>query len=214
MARAGEIRARRLGRRLTDQHELEQLQEEDARDLPRGSPWARTPPPPSVELRGERAGPLPRDRPPFCGQGGAGAGREPVRAGWPEALAHRGSLDEASAFVPATERSIASGRWLEAQCEIAADREDWDGAQALLVRARTEAAECGLLALPFSPTGSRDGDGQRLPRPRPARVAPAVGRRFRQLGAVWEEAWSRLLAAETLLAVDGGRARDEAPRGH
>ncbi|HEU0246825.1 MAG TPA: adenylate/guanylate cyclase domain-containing protein [Gaiellaceae bacterium] len=43
-------------------------------------------------------------------------------------------------------------------------------------------------------------------------VAPAGAEGFRQLGAVWEEAWSRVLAAETLLAVDGGRARDEAAR--
>jgi class 3 adenylate cyclase len=200
---------------LADQHELEQLQEEAARELPPGfTLGSYTAAALCHELRGERAE---ADHYLEIARRSTGRVREPAGGQFApaaaRALAHRGLLDEASTFVPETERSIASGRWLEAQCEIAAYREDWDGAQALLVRARTEAAECGLLALPFFADRL---EGRR----RAALAEPEAGAAmllksaegFRQLGAVWEEAWSRLLAAEALLAVDGGRARDEAAR--
>jgi class 3 adenylate cyclase len=69
----------------------------------------------------------------------------------------------------------------------------------------------GLLALPFF--------ADRLEGPRLALLGePQAGAKmllrfaegFRQLGAAWEEAWSRLLAAEVLLAVDADRAHDAA----
>jgi class 3 adenylate cyclase len=201
---------------LADQHELEQLQEEDARDLPPGfTMGSYTVAALCHELRGELAE---ADR--YLEIARRFFRKAPVVVGGglyvpaaARALAHRGSLDEATALSPVIERSFTSSRHLEAQCEIVADREDWDGTPALLERARLEAAECGLIALPFfadrlegrwlAAVGNAETAAELL-------LRSAEG--FGQLGAVWEEAWSRLLAAETLLAIDGNRAGNEAAR--
>jgi class 3 adenylate cyclase len=201
---------------LADQHELEQLQEEDARDLPPGfTMGSYTVAALCHELRGERPEAdryleIARRFIARASVGAAGSQNSPAAA---RALAHRGSLDEAAALSPVIERSFASGRHLEAQCEIVADREDWGGTPALLNRARLEAAECGLIALPFFADRL---EGRWLAAVGNAKAAAVLLLRsaegFGQLGAGWEEAWSRLLAAEALLTIDGSRAGEEAAR--
>jgi hypothetical protein len=201
---------------LADQHELERLQEEDARDLPPGfTIGSYTVAALCHDLRGELAEAdryleIARRFIARTSIGVAGSQNSPAAA---RALAQRGLLDEAAALSPVIERSMASGRHLEAQCEITAAREDWDGTPGLLTRARLEAAECGLIALPFFADRL---EGRWLAALGNAETAAELllqsSEGFRQLGALWEEAWSRLLAAETLLAIDGNRARDEAAR--
>ena len=73
------------------------------------------------------------------------------------ALARQGRADEARKLFPLTERSQATSTLLEALCDVLAEQEDWTAGEALLARARAEAAECELLALPSSQTGSKAG---------------------------------------------------------
>jgi hypothetical protein len=201
---------------LADQNELEQLQEEDARDLPPGyTMGSYTVAALCHELRGELAEAdryleIARRYLARISVVVPGSQNAPAAA---RALAHRGLLDEAAALSPVIERSMASSRHLEAACEIAAAREDWDGTPALLTRARLEAAECGLIALPFFADRL---EGRWLAAVGNAETAAELllrsGEGFGQLGARWEEAWSRLLAAEALLPIDGNRAGEEAAK--
>jgi class 3 adenylate cyclase/tetratricopeptide (TPR) repeat protein len=115
------------------------------------------------------------------------------------ALAHQGRADEARELFPLTERSQSTSTLLEALCDVVAEHEDWTAGEAILARARDEATECELLALPcFADRleGRMRGDPVLLRR-------SADG--FGELGAIWEEAWSRLLLAE--LTSDAGEAR-------
>jgi class 3 adenylate cyclase len=117
------------------------------------------------------------------------------------ALAHQGRADEARELFPLTGRSQTSSTLLEALCEVVGEQQDSDAAQTILARAREEATEGELLALPcFADRleGRMNGDPELLRR-------SAEG--FAALGALWEEAWSRLLLAE--LTGDA----DEAARG-
>jgi len=105
-------------------------------------------------------------------------------------LAYQGNADEARDLLPLAERNMSSGALLETLCDVVAEQRDWDAGQAILVRAREEAADCELLALPFFADrleGRMRSDPDRLRR-------SAEG--FASLGAPWEEALSRLLLAE------------------
>ncbi len=114
------------------------------------------------------------------------------------ALAHQGHPDEAREMLPLAEQSQSSGALLEALCEVVAEQEDWAAADAILARAREEAAECELLALPCF----ADRLEGRMRRDEELLRRSADG--FASLGAPWEEAWSRLLLAE--LISDTGEA--------
>jgi hypothetical protein len=119
------------------------------------------------------------------------------------ALAHQGKADEARALFPLTEQCQTSSTLLEALCEVVAEQKDWDSAEAILARAREEAAECELLALPCF-ADRLEGRMHNTPE---LLVRSAEG--FASLGAVWEEAWSRLLLAE--LTSDAGEAARALP---
>jgi tetratricopeptide (TPR) repeat protein len=105
-------------------------------------------------------------------------------------LVHRGAgLEEAARF-PLTPPSEGTPILLEALCEVAAAAEDWEQARLLVRRARDESRSTGLLAVPFF-ADRLEGLMRR---------DPSLLRRsadgFSGLGAVWEDAWSRLLLAE------------------
>jgi len=129
------------------------------------------------------------------------------------ALARRGWYDEALALMPIVPRSPSAGGTLQALCEIAAARERWDEATALVAAAREEAELGEQLALPLfadrleGRAAGAAGDvveGEKLL----ARSADG----FAALGAVWEEAWSRLLLAELVAGGDPRRAEQELGR--
>jgi tetratricopeptide (TPR) repeat protein len=186
---------------LADQSEIERIEEDDPRDLPVGYAMRAYAVAALIrELRGERDE---ADR--YLDLVRRFAERR-TRDGEPSghvshamrALAHRGRLDEARALMPYVGRDSTSCQVLEALCEVAAGG-GGDEAARTIDLARTEAAECGLLALPFH----ADRLEGRL------RSDPELLRRsadgFASLGAPWEEAWSRLLLAE--LTSDAGEAR-------
>lgn len=184
---------------LADQSEIERIEEDDPRELPVGySMRAYAVTALICELRGERDH---ADRylelvHRFSEQRSKGRSGHVSHA--MRALAHQGRLDEARALMPYGGRNAWSCQVLEALCEVAAE-EDADEAARIVLLARTEAAECGLLALPFH----ADRLEGRL------RSDPELLRRsadgFASLGAPWEEAWSRLLLAE--LAGESSEAR-------
>jgi len=126
------------------------------------------------------------------------------------ALARRGRFDEALALIPFVPRSANAGTTLEAQCEIAAARGQWDEAAGLVAAAREEAAYGELLSvalhadrlegLAAGAGGDTAGAAELLRR-------SADG--FAGLGAAWEEAWSRLLLAETFGSVEPDAAGRE-----
>lgn len=118
------------------------------------------------------------------------------------ALAHRGLIDEAWEWIDLSRRMYRAAH-LEAACEIVGTEQDWERASDLIQEARRETAECGLLALGFFADrldGRRlaaGGDGER--------AATVLGRSadgFALIGSPWEEAFSRLLLAETLGDLD------------
>ena len=125
-------------------------------------------------------------------------------------LARRGEFDGAIGLLTAPRHTGASGTTLSALCEITADRAAWDGVPVLLADAREEAAAGELRALTAyadrleGRSAAAGGDTERA-------VAmlrrSAVG--FAELEARWEEAWSRLLLGEVLLASDSEAARRE-----
>jgi hypothetical protein len=122
------------------------------------------------------------------------------------ALARRGLIDEAWNWIDLSRRMYRAAH-LEAACEIVAAEQDWDRASDIIQAARSEAAECGLLALSFFADRL---EGRRLAAAGDVeRAATILGRSadgFRQIGSPWEEGFSRLLAAETLVIAneDGG----------
>ena len=112
---------------------------------------------------------------------------------------HRGRFDEAAALCPLEARTIQAGATLELNCELAGEQGRWDDAARVVAAARDEAAVGEQLSLPLF--------ADRLE----GRAAAAAGdfakavellRRsadgFAELGARWEEGWSRLLLAELL----------------
>jgi class 3 adenylate cyclase/tetratricopeptide (TPR) repeat protein len=177
---------------LADQAEIEHIEEGDPRDLPVGYAMRAYAVTALIrELRGERDE---ADR--FLDLVRRFAERR-TKDGAPSghvshalrAFAHQGRLDEARVLMPYTGRNSTSGQVLEALCEVAAG-DDGDEAAHIVKLARAEAAECGLLALPFHADrleGRVTSDRELLRR-------SADG--FASLGAPWEEGWSRLLLAE------------------
>jgi class 3 adenylate cyclase len=125
-------------------------------------------------------------------------------------LARRGRFDEALALIPLVARSNSAGGRLEALCEIAAARERWGEAAGLVAAAREEAEVGELLSVPFfadrleGRAAAAGGDV--------TRAAELLGRSadgFAELGARWEEAWSRLLRAEAIAGGDRPAAERE-----
>jgi hypothetical protein len=107
-------------------------------------------------------------------------------------------------------RSNSAGGRLEALCEIAAARERWGEAAGLVAAAREEAEVGELLSVPFfadrleGRAAAAGGDV--------TRAAELLGRSadgFAELGARWEEAWSRLLRAEAIAGGDRPAAERE-----
>ncbi|HXV34027.1 MAG TPA: BTAD domain-containing putative transcriptional regulator [Gaiellaceae bacterium] len=126
------------------------------------------------------------------------------------ALARRGRFEEAVALVPVAPRSWSAALALEARCEIAAAGERWDEAAGLVAAAREEAEAGEQLALPSladrleGRAAAASGD---LPAAAELLRRSAAG--FAALEAVWEEAWSRLLLAETIAGTDRRAAERE-----
>jgi class 3 adenylate cyclase len=199
---------------LTDQAELERVAEQDPRELPvgyttRAYAFAGL----CHELRGKRnegdryielmRRSLRRLRP----QRSRGSFYAPPFA---LALARRGRFEEALAQIPLVPDSGSAGVTLEALCEIAAMRERWDEAAGLVAAARKEAEvgeQLSLLLFADRLEGRAAAAGGDVPRAVDLLGRSAEG--FAQLEARWEEAWSRLLLAEGLLAGDPRRAERE-----
>lgn len=124
------------------------------------------------------------------------------------ALAHMGLIEEAWDWIDLSRRMYRAAH-LEAACEVVAAEQDWERASDIIQQARRETADCGLLAL-----GSFADrlEGRRLVAAADAeRAATLLSRSaegFAQIGAPWEEAFSRLLLAESVAASD----EDEAGR--
>jgi class 3 adenylate cyclase len=201
---------------LADQSELERVASLDSRELPAGFTvrayaYAAL----CHELRGEAAvadryidltlatqARAPEDDPPPRGS----LHLAPLA----RALAHRGRFDDALSIIPLEPHSGSAARTLEALCEIVPARADWAEAAAVAAKAREEAAWGELVGLPVfvdrleGRAAAAAGDvelGTALLR------GSADG--FAQLEARWEEAFSRLLLAETLLERDAHAAQRE-----
>jgi tetratricopeptide (TPR) repeat protein len=189
---------------LADHAEMERLLEDDPREFAPG-PYMRAYAVIAFcrELRGDaseadRLLGLTRR---FLDEGGSRTGLVGAVSYYLRALIHRGQgFEEASRFAlpPPSEGTPIL---LEALCEVAAAAEDWEQARLLVRRAREESQSTGLLAVPCF-ADRLDGLMRR---------DPGLLRRsadgFATLGAVWEEAWSRLQLAElTGNAADLGSA--------
>jgi class 3 adenylate cyclase len=126
------------------------------------------------------------------------------------ALARRNRFDEALAVVPFVPRTGNAGITLEALCEIAAARQEWDEASALVETAREETEAGELVTLPLFADRL---EGQLAASLGDASRAAALLRRsadgFHEVGARWEEAFSRLLLAEIFMKNDTGVAQRE-----
>jgi class 3 adenylate cyclase len=126
------------------------------------------------------------------------------------ALAHRGRFDDALRLIPLVRRSGSAGLTLESLSEIAAARERWDEAPGLVTAAREEAELGELLSVP--PFADRLEGRAAAAAGDLDRAVSLLGRsaeRFAALEARWEEAWSRLLLGEALVAVDASLAERE-----
>ncbi len=125
------------------------------------------------------------------------------------ALAHRGLIEEAWGWNDLSRRMYRAAH-LEAACEIVAAEQDWDRAADIIQEARRETAECGLLALGFFADRL---EGRRLAASAEAERAASFLRGsadgFAQIGSPWEEAFSRLLLAETLAGTNEDEAEGQ-----
>ena len=129
------------------------------------------------------------------------------------ALARRGRFDEALALIPLVPRSLSAGATLEALCEIAAVRERWDEAAALVAAAREEAEVGEQLTLPlFADRLEGRAAAAASGVERAAELLSRSADGFAALGARWEEAWSRLLLAEAVAGSDSAACRAGARR--
>ncbi|HEV3472761.1 MAG TPA: AAA family ATPase, partial [Actinomycetota bacterium] len=112
-------------------------------------------------------------------------------------LAYRGEPEEAMAWLR-LDRWRGRGEHLEAACEIVILIDDVDRCEEILELARVEAEHGELEALCYFADrleGRMASGPDDLPRARARLERSAEG--FARLGAPWEEAWSRLLLAET-----------------
>jgi class 3 adenylate cyclase len=203
---------------LADQAEVERVAALDPRELPAGyTIRAYTYTGLCHELRGELED---ADRYielalRFYDSRGSITSRRPLQsAPLARALARRERYDEALALISLEPRTGSAGITLEALCEIAATRGRWDEAATLVAAAREEAEAGELLALPLFADRL---EGQAAAAGRDAERAAELLRRsadgFAALEARWEEAWSRLLLAEVLVAIeprDAGRELEAA----
>jgi class 3 adenylate cyclase/DNA-binding SARP family transcriptional activator len=126
------------------------------------------------------------------------------------ALARRARIDEALDLVPLVPRGPNTGLTLEILCEIAALRGAWNETAELAAAAADETENGELLALPLFVDRLEGRTAAALGDPERARLLlrrSAEG--FAALAARWEEAWSRLLLAEAIAAVDGREAERE-----
>ena len=190
---------------LADQAELERVVAEDPRELPAGYTMrAYTFTALCRQLRGELDE---ADRYIELGRRYFDSVRSMRRRGSLQAqplalaLAHRGRFEEALVLCPLMPRTAGAGLTLELLCEITAAQERWEDAARLVAATRAEAEIGEQLSLPLyadrleGRAAAAAGDVER--------AAPLLRRStegFAALGARWEEAWSRLLLAEVLVA--------------
>jgi class 3 adenylate cyclase len=195
---------------LADQAELERLAALDRRDLPAGYTMrAYTYAALCHELRGERDEAdryVDVLRKYFAVPGQLG----PVTAApaAARALLHRRLFDEAAELCQFEPRTVGAGLTLEVLCELVAERGSWEEAAHIVAAARDEAVVGEQLSLPLFADRL---EGRAAAAASEDALAAELLRRsadgFAQLGAQWEEAWSRLLLAETL--ADGRRREAE-----
>ena len=125
------------------------------------------------------------------------------------ALAHRGRPADATALLE-TAGSLQAPPTHEALCEIAAAEEDWDAVPEVLASARRQAEHSEAVALPLfadrleGRLAAAEGDLTGA-----ARLLRHSAEGFAELGASWEEAWSRQLLGEVLVR----QGDDDAARG-
>jgi hypothetical protein len=125
-------------------------------------------------------------------------------------LARRDRWEEALDAIPHVPRTGSAGLTLEVLCEIIAARERWEDVPDLVAKARDEAENGELVALPLfvdrleGRAAAAAGDV-----PSALRLLEQAAAGFAALGARWEEALSRLLLAETLAADDPARVDAE-----
>jgi class 3 adenylate cyclase/tetratricopeptide (TPR) repeat protein len=131
------------------------------------------------------------------------------------ALAHRGRVDDAQALFD-THARMQAPPTLEARCEVAAAREDWEHAPDVVAAARRQAELSEAQALPLF--ADRLEGRIALHRDDPldaARLLRRSAEGFAELGAPWEEGWSRQLLADALVSLcDERAARDELDAAH
>jgi hypothetical protein len=102
---------------------------------------------------------------------------------------------------------------IEAQCEIAALRGHWEEAAGLVAAARAEALVGEQLTLPLfadrleGRAAHAAGDAERA-----AELLSRSADGFAELGARWDETWSRLLLGEIVATQDNERAHHESAR--
>jgi tetratricopeptide (TPR) repeat protein len=197
---------------LDDFAEIERLNAEDPRDLPvpytfraySAAAWCR-------ELRGDAAAvdeylELHRRFRAVRKLAPLGGGNDFAA----RILARRGRGDEARAMLPLELPQIRSLH-LQALTEVVAEQQDWDVADEIRTLVEEEIERSGIEAVRFfldrflgrhaAATGDRSAAITAL-------RASAGG--FAALGAPWEEAWSRLLLAESLASQDDPAAATEA----
>ncbi|HEY7198413.1 MAG TPA: hypothetical protein VH306_14645, partial [Gaiellaceae bacterium] len=109
-------------------------------------------------------------------------------------LARRGRFEEAIELIPLVPRTLSACVTLEGLCEIAAARERWDEAAALVAATREESEVGEQLTLPlFADRLEGRAAGAAGDVAAGARLLERSADGFAALEAVWEEAWSRLL---------------------
>jgi hypothetical protein len=125
-------------------------------------------------------------------------------------LGRRGRFDEAVGITPLVRDTENACVALEALCEVTAERRRWEDAPALVAAAREESEAGELLSLPCFADRlegrftAATGDATRA-----AELLRRSADGFAKLGARWEEAFSRLLLVEVLVAGDGLTAQRE-----
>ena len=125
-------------------------------------------------------------------------------------LAHQGLFEEAVALCPLTRHAMGAGTTLQVLCEIVAAQGSWDDAPRIVAAARAEAEIGEQLSVPLHADRL---EGRAAAAAGNAEQAVLLLRRsaagFAELGARWEEAWSRLLLAEVLVDSDSQEAGRE-----
>ena len=130
------------------------------------------------------------------------------------ALAHRGRTDDGKRLFESG-ASLQAPPTLEALCEVAAAQEDWAVALEVVASARLQAEISEAVALPLfaDRLEGRLAAAEGEPR-RAALLLRRSAGGFAELGAQWEEGWSRQLLAEALIQLgdekEARRERDSA----